>query len=118
MKKIEAIIRPEKLDDVKEALKTIGYPGMSTVRIEGHGQQKGKTEQFRGREFKVEFLSKVKIEIIAKDEDIERITKTIVEAARTGEIGDGKIFISEVINTIRIRTGEEGGSAIDITSQK
>ena len=116
MKKIEAIIRPERLDDVKEALKTIGYPGMSTVRIEGHGQQKGKTEQFRGREFKVEFLSKVKIEIVAKDEDMERIAKAIVEAARTGQIGDGKIFISEVIKAITIRTGEEGDKAIGISS--
>jgi nitrogen regulatory protein P-II 1 len=112
MKKIEAIIRPEKLDDVKEALEKIGYPGMSTVRIEGHGRQKGKIEQFRGREFKVSFLSKVKIEIIAKDEEIESIANTIVKAARTGETGDGKIFISEVINAIRIRTGEEGGNSV------
>jgi len=112
MKKIEAIIRPEKLDDVKEALEKIGYPGMSTVRIEGHGRQKGKVEQFRGREFKVEFLSKVKLEVVAKDEDMERIAETIVEAARTGQIGDGKIFISEVINAIRIRTGEKGEKSV------
>ena len=118
MKKIEAIIRPEKLDEVKEALKNIGYPGMTTVHIEGHGQQKGKIEQFRGREFKVEFLPKVKIEIVAKDGDIERISKTIIEAAKTGEIGDGKIFISEVVSTIRIRTGEEGDTAIDVTSKQ
>ena len=118
MKKIEAIIRPEKLDEVKEALKNIGYPGMTTVHIEGHGQQKGKVEQFRGREFKVEFLPKVKIEIVAGDGDVDPIAKTIIKAARTGEIGDGKIFIAEVVNTIRIRTGEEGDKAIDVTSDK
>jgi len=118
MKKLEAIIRPEKLNDVKEALKKIDYPGMSTVRIEGHGQQKGKIEQFRGREFKVEFLPKVKIEIVAGDGDVDHIAKTIIKAARTGEIGDGKIFIAEVVNTIRIRTGEEGDKAIDVTSDK
>ena len=112
MKKIEVIIRPQKLDDVKEALKKIGYPGMSTVRIEGHGQQKGKIEQFRGREFKVEFLPKVKIEIVASDQVVDEIVKVVIEAARTGEIGDGKIFISDVVNTIRIRTGEEGDKAI------
>ncbi|MBE9545869.1 MAG: P-II family nitrogen regulator [Proteobacteria bacterium] len=118
MKKVEVIIRPEKLDDVKETLTKLGYPGMSITRIEGHGQQKGKIEQFRGREFKVEFLPKVKIEIVAKDQDIERIAKTTIEAARTGEIGDGKIFISEVVNTIRIRTGEEGDAAIDVASSQ
>ena len=112
MKKIEAIIRPEKLDDVKEALKKIDYPGMSTVRIEGHGQQKGKIEQFRGREFKVEFLPKVKIEVVVNDQVVDEIVKAVIEAARTGEIGDGKIFISDVVNTIRIRTGEEGDKAI------
>ena len=112
MKKIEVIIRPQKLDDVKEALKKIGYPGMSTVRIEGHGRQKGKIEQFRGREFKVEFLPKVKIEIVASDQVVDEIVKAVIGAARTGEIGDGKIFISDVVNTIRIRTGEEGDEAI------
>jgi len=112
MKKIEVIIRPQKLDDVREALKKIGYPGMSTVRIEGHGQQKGKIEQFRGREFKVEFLPKVKIEIVTSDQIVDEIVKVVIGAARTGEIGDGKIFISDVVNTIRIRTGEEGDKAI------
>ncbi len=118
MKKIEAIIRPEKLDEVRKALKDIGYPGMTTVHIEGHGQQKGTVEQFRGREFKVEFLPKVKIEIVTEDGDVDRIAKTIIKAARTGKIGDGKIFIVEVVNTIRIRTGEEGDKAIGITSDK
>jgi len=112
MKKIEAILRPEKLNKVKEALENLGYPGMSIIRIEGHGRQKGKVEQFRGREFRVEFLPKIKIEIAARDQDVERITRTIVEAAKTGEIGNGKIFISPLENTVRIRTGEEGEQAL------
>ncbi len=118
MKKMEIIIRPTKLADVKEALLELGYPGMSIVRIEGHGQQKGKAEQFRGREFKVAFLPKVKIEIVAKDEDIEAITTTVIKAARTGDIGDGKIFISEMVNAVRIRTGEEGDSAIGASKSR
>ena len=112
MKKIEAILRPEKLNKVKEALENLGYPGMSLTRMEGHGRQKGKVEQFRGREFRVEFLPKIKIEIAARDQDVERITRTIIEAAKTGEIGNGKIFISPLENTVRIRTGEEGEQAL------
>ncbi len=112
MKKIEAILRPEKLNKVKEALENLGYPGMSIIRMEGHGRQKGKVEQFRGRKFRVEFLPKIKIEIAARDQDVERITRTIVEAAKTGEIGNGKIFISPLENTVRIRTGEEGEQAL------
>lgn len=112
MKKIEAILRPEKLSKVKEALENLGYPGMSLTRIEGHGRQKGKVEQFRGREFKVEFLPKIKIEIAVRDQDVEHITRTIIEAAKTGEIGDGKIFISPLENTVRIRTGEQGEQAL------
>ena len=112
MKKIEAILRPEKLSKVKEALENLGYPGMSIIRIEGHGRQKGKVEQFRGREFRVEFLPKIKIEIAARDQDVERITRTIIEAAKTGEIGNGKIFISPLENTLRIRTGEQGEQAL------
>ena len=108
MKKIEAIIRPQKLDDVRESLKNLGYPGMSITRIEGHGRQKGKIEQFRGQEYKVELLAKVKIEIITKDSSVIPITKAIAKAAMTGDIGDGKIFISPVEETIRIRTGEKG----------
>ena len=108
MKKIEAIIRPQKLDEVRESLKSLGYPGMSIVRIEGHGKQKGKIEQFRGQEYKVELLPKVKIEIVAKDSDVLPIVKAITKAARTGEIGDGKIFISPVEDVMRIRTGEKG----------
>ena len=112
MKKIEAVLRPEKLNNVKEALENLGYPGMSITRVQGHGRQKGKAEQFRGREFKVEFLPKIKIEIGVKDQDVENITKTVVEAAKTGEIGDGKIFISSLENTVRIRTGEQGEQAL------
>ncbi len=112
MKKIEAILRPEKLNKVKEALENLGYPGMSLTRMEGHGRQKGKVEQFRGREFRVEFLPKIKIEIAVRDQDVERITRTIIEAAKTGEIGNGKIFISPLENTVRIRTGEEGEQAL------
>ena len=112
MKKIEAIIRPQKLNEVKEKLKSLNYPGMSIIRIEGHGKQKGKIEQFRGREYRREFLPKVKLEIIVKDEDLESIVETIIEAGRTGEIGDGKIFISEITDVVKIRTGEKGEQAL------
>ena len=108
MKKIEAVIRPQKLNEVRESLKDLGYPGMSITRIEGHGKQKGKVEQFRGREYKVELLPKVKIEIVTKDSDVIPITKAITKGAKTGEIGDGKIFISPVEEVMRIRTGEKG----------
>jgi nitrogen regulatory protein P-II 1 len=112
MKKIEAVIRPEKLNDVKEKLKSLGYPGMSITRIEGHGKQKGKVEQFRGREYRQEFLPKIKLEIVVKDQDLENIIKAIVEAGKTDKIGDGKIFISEVIDIVKIRTGERGEKAL------
>ena len=112
MKKIEAVIRVEKLDEVRDALEKLGYPGMMVTRIEGHGRQKGLTEQFRGREFKLEFLPKVKVEIVAHDKDTERILHTIAETAKTGEIGDGKIFISNIENAIRIRTAEKGEAAL------
>ena len=112
MKKIEAVIRVEKLDEVRDALEKLGYPGMMVTRIEGHGRQKGLVEQFRGREFKVELLPKIKVEIIAHDKDMEKIMSGIATAAGTGEIGDGKIFVSPVENAMRIRTGEKGDSAI------
>lgn len=112
MKKIEAVIRVEKLEDVRESLEKLGYPGMMITRIEGHGRQKGLVEQFRGREFKVELLPKIKIEIVAKDTDAEKISSAIADASKTGEIGDGKIFISTIDNAIRIRTGEKGDSAV------
>ncbi len=112
MKKIEAIVRVEKLDVVRRALEKSGYPGMTILTVEGHGKQKGLVQQFRGREYKVDLLPKRKIEIVAKDKEVERILTTIIEAARTGEIGDGKIFVSPVHQAMRIRTGETGESAL------
>lgn len=112
MKKIEAVIRVEKLEEITDALEKFGYPGMMITRIEGHGRQKGLVEQFRGREFKVNFLPKIKIEIVAKDSEVDKICSAILSIAKTGEIGDGKIFISTIDNAIRIRTGEKGDSAV------
>lgn len=112
MKKIEAVIRPEKLEEVTDALEKFGYPGMMVTRIEGHGRQKGLVEQFRGREFKVNFLPKIKIEIVAKDAEADKIVNAICAIAKTGEIGDGKIFVSPVENVLRIRTGEKGEAAL------
>lgn len=112
MKKIEVVIRVEKLDEVRDALEKLGYPGMMITRIEGHGRQKGLVEQFRGREFKVELLPKIKVEIITHDKDVEKIMDAIAKAAKTGEIGDGKIFVSPVDSAMRIRTGEKGDIAI------
>lgn len=112
MKKIEAIIRPEKVDDVCNILEKIGYPGIMLTEIEGHGKQKGLTQQWRGKEYKVNLLPKVKIEVIVKNEDSERTVKAIREAAYTGEIGNGKIFISVIEDAIRIRTDERGNVAI------
>lgn len=112
MKKIEVIIRPEKLESVQCALEKVGYSGLMISEIEGHGKQKGIVQQWRGEKYKVAFLPKIKIEIIVKDNEVERIIKTIVDSAKTGEIGDGKIFISPVENAVRIRTGEKGEQAI------
>jgi nitrogen regulatory protein P-II 1 len=112
MKKIEAIIRPESLTMVKNALEELGYPGMTITEVKGHGKQKGKEQVWRGREYKVEFLPKLKIEIVVIDEDMDRIARAIVREARTGNIGDGKIFIYPVENAIRIRTGDAGDNAI------
>jgi len=112
MRKIEIIIRPEKLSDVTTALEKIGYSGIMITEIEGHGKQKGVVQQWRGEKFKVSFLPKIKIEIVAKDCDAENIVKIVIDSARTGEIGDGKIFISPVENVVRIRTGEEGEKAL------
>ena len=112
MKKIEAIVRPEKLEAVRQALEEVDSPGLMITEIEGHGKQKGLTQQWRGRTYKVELLSKIKIEIVVKDQDVERITKAISEAAKTGKIGDGKIFVYPVENVLRIRTGEKGESAL------
>ncbi len=112
MKKIEAVIRVEKLDEMTEALEKYGCPGMMVTHIEGHGRQKGITEQFRGREFKLNFIPKVKIEIVLKDSQVDSILKLITGIARTGEIGDGKIFVCPVEDAVRIRTEEKGESAI------
>ncbi len=112
MKKIEAIIRPEKLDDVKRALEASGYPGITITQIEGHGKQKGVTQQWRGEIYKVDLLSKTKVEIVASDKDQEKIVSAIQKAAGTGNVGDGKIFISNVDEVIRVRTGERGDKAL------
>lgn len=112
MKKIEAIIRVEKLEEVRTMLKKLGYPGLTVTRVEGHGNQKGLVEQFRGRKYVVELLPKVKLEIVVRDEDVDKIVDSIVKTARTGQIGDGKIFVTPLDDVIRIRTGEKGDNAI------
>ena len=112
MKKIEAVIRPEKLDDVRSALEAAGYPGLMLSRIEGHGQQKGVEQQFRGRAYKLELLPKFKIEVVCEDDQCAALIGAIVEAGRTGAIGDGKIFVSDIADVIRIRTGESGDGAV------
>ncbi|MDP3790204.1 MAG: P-II family nitrogen regulator [Candidatus Omnitrophota bacterium] len=112
MKRIEAIVRPEKLDAVRIALEKAGCKGIMISEIEGHGAQKGIVQQWRGEKYRVELLPKIKIDIVTKDDQVERIVKTIIDVSRTGEIGDGKIFVSPVENVFRIRTGENGESAI------
>jgi nitrogen regulatory protein P-II 1 len=112
MKKIEAIIRVERLQAVRKHLEKAGYPGLTISRVEGHGKQKGRIQQFRGRQYKQEFLPKMRIEIVVKDEDAERIVKAVSTAAKTGEIGNGKIFVSPIENAIRIRTGEKAEDAL------
>jgi nitrogen regulatory protein P-II 1 len=108
MKKIEAYIKPFKLDEVKEALMEAGAGGMSVTEVKGFGRQRGHTELYRGSEYKVDFLPKIRIDVVVKDEDVERVVKAIIASARTGQIGDGKIFISDVSDAIRVRTGESG----------
>ena len=112
MKKIEAIIKPFKLDEVKEALQEVGLQGITVTEAKGFGHQKGHTELYRGAEYVVDFLPKVKIEVVLDDETVEKAVEAIQNAARTGRIGDGKIFISSVEEAIRIRTGETGDEAI------
>ncbi len=112
MKKIEAIIRAEKFEEVKEALKGLGYPGMTKTLVEGHGKQKGLKQQFRGTTFEVEFTPKIKLEIVVLDEDVPKTLNAITKNARTGEMGDGKIFVLPVDDAVRVRTGEEGENAI------
>ena len=112
MKKITAVVRPEMLEAVKSALEEAGYPGMMLTRIDGHGKQGGKVEQFRGRQYKVSMLPKYKIEIICDYEQVESIIEAILGSAHTGEVGDGKIFISTIDEVIRIRTKERGAAAV------
>lgn len=112
MKKIEAIIKPFKLDDVREALSDIGVTGLTVSEVKGFGRQKGHTELYRGAEYMVDFLPKTKIEIIIADDLLDMCVETIMEVARTGKIGDGKIFVTSVDKVIRIRTGEENESAV------
>jgi nitrogen regulatory protein P-II 1 len=112
MKKIEAVIKPFKLDEVKEALQEIGLQGITVLEAKGFGRQKGHTELYRGAEYVVDFLPKVKIEVVLPDEVLDKAVEAILKAAKTGRIGDGKIFISAVDDAIRIRTGEKGANAI------
>ena len=111
MKKVEAIIKPFKLDDVRQALSEIGVTGMTATEVKGFGRQKGHTELYRGAEYVIDFLPKVKIEVVVADELVDQSLETITNAARTGKIGDGKIFVTDVQRVIRIRTGEEGNEA-------
>ena len=112
MKKIEAIIKPGKLDDVKDGLTAIGVQGMTVTEVKGFGRQKGHTERYRGAEYEVVFLSKVKIEVVVADEILDKAVQAIQEKARTGAVGDGKMFVSSLEDVIRIRTGEKGVAAI------
>jgi len=112
MKRVEAVIKPFKLEDVKDALAEIGITGMTVSEVKGYGRQKGHSELYRGAEYVVDFLPKIKMEMIVDEKDVEQVTATIVEAARTGKIGDGKIFVSDIEQIIRIRTGETDIDAI------
>ena len=112
MKKIEAIIQPFKLDDVKAALKNIGIDGMTVTEVRGHGRQKGHTEVYRGQEYRVELVPKIKLEMVVASERAEEVVKTVSDAARTGRIGDGKIFVYDVAESIRIRNEDRGAAAL------
>ncbi len=112
MKKIEAIIKPFKLDDVKEALQEAGITGMTITEVKGYGRQQGHSELYRGAEYIVDFLPKVKIEIVVVDEDVEKAIQSIIESAKTGKVGDGKIFVTSIEKIVRIRTGEEDEEAV------
>ncbi|MDU0356143.1 P-II family nitrogen regulator [Paraglaciecola aquimarina] len=112
MKKVEAIIKPFKLDDVREALTEVGITGLTVTEVKGFGRQKGHTETYRGAEYHVDFLPKIKLEIVIQDEHLERCIETIVTHGNTGKIGDGKVFVFDVQRAIRIRTGEENDDAV------
>lgn len=112
MKKIEAVIKPFKLDEVKEALQDAGVQGMTVLEAKGYGRQKGHSELYRGAEYVIDFLPKIKIEVVVPDDMVNSVVDAIQAAARTGKIGDGKIFVSDVLDVIRIRTGESGAQAV------
>ena len=112
MKKVEAIIKPFKLDEVKEALQELGIQGMTVLEAKGYGRQKGHTELYRGAEYVVDFLPKIKIEVVIGDDQLSAVLRVIQDSARTGRIGDGKIFVSDITDVVRIRTGESGAAAI------
>ena len=112
MKKVEAVIKPFKLDDVREALSEIGIAGMTVTEVKGFGRQKGHTELYRGAEYVVDFLPKIKVEVVIEDDQVDTCIDAITKAARTGNIGDGKVFVTEVLKVLRIRTGETGSDAI------
>ena len=112
MKKIEAIIRPFRIDDVREALGEIGVKGMTLTEVKGYGRQKGHTELYRGSEYQIDFLPKIKIEVVVADRLAEKVVDTIMNAAKTGQVGDGKIFIYDVEDAVRVRTGESGEDAL------
>ncbi|MFZ1343746.1 P-II family nitrogen regulator [Thiothrix eikelboomii] len=112
MKMVQAIIKPFKLDDVREALTEIGVTGMTATEVKGFGRQKGHTELYRGAEYVVDFLPKIKLEIVINDEKVEAVIDAVLKAAQTGKIGDGKVFVMDVEQAIRIRTGEEGNEAV------
>lgn len=112
MKKVDLIIRPHKLEEVKEALTAVGVQGMTVTEVKGFGRQKGKTEMYRGSEYSISFIPKVRLEVLVPDTKVEQTMKAASEAARTGRIGDGKILVTEVMDVMRIRTGETGEAAI------
>jgi nitrogen regulatory protein P-II 1 len=112
MKQITAVVKPFKLEEVRESLAEVGVTGLTVTEVKGFGRQKGHTELYRGAEYVVDFLPKVKVEVVVTDEDVDRCVEAIVKAARTGKIGDGKIFVSPVLRVVRIRTGEEDDSAV------
>ena len=112
MKKVEAVIKPFKLDDVKEALQEVGVQGMTVIEAKGYGRQKGHTELYRGAEYVIDFLPKVKIEVVVADDQLDRVIEAITTAARSSRIGDGKIFVTDIVDVIRIRTGERGSQAV------
>lgn len=113
MKKIEAVVRPDSVDDVLSALSEAGYPGVMVTEIEGHGRQKGVSQQWRGQTYKVELLPKVKLEVVVTDNEVDDIVTKIIAASKTGQIGDGKIFVTDIGEAVRIRTGDRGDSALN-----